>query len=144
MVNRAGAEVGDNGVETILKKVLVGLLIVGAVGCSSSGGGTKAVSARGPLKADEIATSGATTAFEAIQFKRPMFFQSRGPKSIHAQTSRQYPVVYVNGMYYGDIAHLRTIPSDNVEEISFMSDLDATLQFGTGHANGVIMVLTKK
>lgn len=125
-----------------MKSLILSFLLIFCIGCSSSGGGTKSGSSRDPLLTEEIVASGAPSAYEAVQMRRPMWLSSRGVKSFSTRGS-QYPIVYVNGMNYGEMETLRNIPAETVAEVRFIKAEDATIQFGTGHTAGVIMVTTR-
>ena len=121
--------------------ILSSVILPFLVGCSS-GSGTRAGSGRDPLLTEEIVASGAPTAYEAVQLRRPIWLSSRGMKSFSTRGST-YPVVYMNGMKYGDLEALRNIPAETIAEIRYITAEDATIQFGTGHPAGVIMVTTR-
>ena len=95
-----------------MKTLTLSFLLIYCLGCSSVGG-TKPGSSRDPLLNNEIIASGAPTAYEAVQMRRPTWLSSRGLKSIADRGSR-YPAVYVNGMYYGEMETLRNIPAETV------------------------------
>jgi hypothetical protein len=94
------------------------------------------------ILADEIERASATNAYELVQQLRPTFFRSRGAESITNPTPPT-PVVYLDEVRYGSIADLRNIPASNVLEIHYLSAIDATSRFGTGHTGGAILVKTK-
>jgi hypothetical protein len=123
-------------------KNLKWLVPIVILGCSGAREGTKAGAGRDPLYADEIAQSGATNAYEAVRMRRPMFFYSRGVKTLYAERGNS-PVVYLNNSYYGDLESLRNITAESIAEIRYLTPSDATMQFGTGHANGVIQVISR-
>jgi hypothetical protein len=52
--------------------------------------------------------------------------------------------VYVDGVQFGHVRELRSIPADEVERIQFMSATDATIRFGLGHLAGAILVFTRR
>jgi len=116
------------------------------VGCSSTREGTTGTIPKDVLREDEIATTDAVNAYEAVSLKRPWFLQSRGPRSLRQPPTGQtteFPVVFVDGVYYGDLPSLRQIPVTHVKEIRYLDFNAATLQFGTGHSGGIILVITK-
>lgn len=115
--------------------------------CTTSRDGTKSPSTRDVLTADEIATTGAITAYDAITLRRPNFLKSRGPKSVtgmHDERSTQYPSVYMNGLFYGTIDKLREIMVQDVKEIRYLDPASANLQFGLGNTAGAILVTTRR
>lgn len=91
------------------------------------------------LTREEISTSSATTAYEAIVQLRPAFLRARGARSIR-DPSPLTPIVYVNDMRHGGVEVLMSIRVAEVDEIRFISAADATTRWGTGHAGGVIQV----
>lgn len=103
-------------------------------GCGSAKEAVKAVSLKEPLTAEEIAATNSLTAYEAVERLRPNFLRSRFYK----------PVVYVDNMRYGGLSSLYYILATDVEEIRFISAVDATTRWGTGHGGGVVLVTTKK
>jgi hypothetical protein len=119
--------------------------LVGA--CASPRQGTTGKSSQDVLTAAEIATTDALNAYDAISLKRPFFLKSRGPRSLSASPSGQtaeFPVVYVDNMYYGELESLRLVSVTNIREIDYLDFNAANLRFGTGHTGGVILVLTGK
>ncbi len=99
------------------------------------------------LTAEEIATTNAQNAYDAISLRRPFFLKSRGMRSLREAPVGQtveYPVVYLDRMYYGEIESLKTISVTTIFEIRYLDFNAATVQFGTGHTGGIILVLTKR
>jgi hypothetical protein len=122
------------------------MLIVLGCGCSSMREGTTGKVQGDVLTAEEIATTIAQNAYEAISLRRPFFLKSRGVRSLREAPTGQtveYPVVYLDRMYYGDLESLRTISVSTIVEIRYLDFNSATVQFGTGHSGGIIHVITK-
>ncbi len=85
----------------------------------------------------EIASSHATTAYQAIELSHPAFLLSKidlGPL-----TERE---VYLNGMRLGGINELRGIPASSVREIRFVRAIDAGAS-GIAGPGGAILVFSK-
>jgi hypothetical protein len=121
----------------------MGLVVLVMAGCASSQGGG-AVSTHEILTAEEISRTTALTAYEAIQVRRPAFLagaQQRGLRDADQPDTR--PVVYVNGVFYGEVESLREIPVREIKDIRFVEANDATRVLGSAHAGGVIIVTTK-
>ena len=124
--------------------------IILACGCGSMREGTTGSIKGDILTAEEIATTPALNAYEAISLKRPFFLKSRGMRSLHEVPSSpagqtvDYPVVYIDRMYYGDLESLRNISVKAIREIHYLDFNAATIQFGTGHTGGIILVLTRQ
>ncbi len=127
-------------------QLVFGLAILFAA-CAAPREGTTGKTSANVLTAAEIATTDALNAYDAVSLKRPFFLKSRGPRSLSmsapGQTS-EFPVVYLDNMYYGELESLRLIPVINIREIDYLDFNDANLRFGTGHTGGVILVLTGK
>jgi len=123
------------------------LLSVFVIGCASLREGTAGKGESDVLTAEEIAQTTAQNAYDAISLKRPFFLKSRGPRSLQGAPAGQtveFPVVYVNGMYYGEIESLRNIHVSHVKEIRYFDHNAATSRFGTGHTGGIIAVLLRE
>ncbi|MFL5562614.1 MAG: hypothetical protein ACJ79K_14175 [Gemmatimonadaceae bacterium] len=97
---------------------------------------------RNMITADEIAKSNASNAYEAVERLRPAFLQTRGPQSIQ-NTAPPTPNVYVDGMRYGPVQSLQSLPAISIIKIEYMNALDATQRFGIGNDGGAILVTTR-
>ena len=126
--------------------ILAFALVLLVSGCGPSGGTSTATESHDVLTAAEIATTDATNAYDAISLKRPWFLQSRGPRSLTQAApgqTNEYPVVYLDRTYYGEIESLRQIPTIQIREIRYLDSNDATMYFGAGHTGGIILVLSR-
>jgi hypothetical protein len=85
----------------------------------------------------EIASSHASTAYEAIQLSRPRFLMSGIDVAPLAERE-----VYLNGTRLGGIGELRGIPASYVREIRFVRAVDAAA-YGIGRPGGAIFVISK-
>ncbi|MFN2324356.1 MAG: hypothetical protein ABR551_00560 [Gemmatimonadales bacterium] len=96
-----------------------------------------------------------TDLYQAVRSLRSHFLQGpRGPRSINADPARtgsgsagtlratEAPkaVLYVNGSRSGDVEMLRNIQTINVEEVRYVNPNAASMQYGTGHEGGAILV----
>ena len=115
--------------------VFLGLL----AGCATTGG-PRPVDSHVLTRA-EIDELGAETAFDAVRQLRPQYLRGRAVVSVEYPWA-SLPVVYMNGLFRGDLTSLRAILVQDIEEIQFISPSDATTRWGTGHPGGVIHVLT--
>jgi len=126
---------------------LILVLTVSVCGCSSTQEGTTSRVQSDVLTAEEIATTTAENAYDAISLKRPFFLKSRGPRSLREAPAGQtveFPIVYMNGMYYGDLESLKNIHVSQIREIRYYDHNAATMRFGTGHTGGIISVQLKE
>lgn len=117
------------------------LLLLAVGGCASASGGSSGGS-REVLTGEEIYSSSATTAYDAVRLLRPSFLRGRGARSMNAGGGSG-PVLYVDGVYRGDPREMEQIPAANVLEIRYLDSTDATMRFGTGHTDGAILVTTR-
>jgi len=119
------------------------LVLLVTAGCASSQSGG-VVSTREILTAEEMSRTTALTAYDAIQVRRPAFLASAQRRALRdADQPDTRPVVYVNGIYYGEVESLRDITVREIKEIRFLEANDATKVLGSAYAGGVIMVTTK-
>jgi hypothetical protein len=120
------------------------LLTFGCVSAPSGGSSAASNAAAAPrtsrdvILADEIVTSGARTALEAIKRLRPQMLQGRGVRET------QEIAIYVDGTRTeGTRADLEQIPASQVKEIRYLNGQDATQRFGANHGAGAILVTRK-
>ena len=111
-------------------------VVVGAACAAASRGGTRGPSRRVPL-GDEIRASSAATAYDAVVALRPEWLTRRGRSSIQAAGEL---VVYVDGMRQGGVTSLRSVRATDIFQMEYLDGPSATIQFGTGHGGGVILV----
>ena len=94
------------------------------------------------ITADEITKSNATNAFEAVERLRPAFLRTRGSQSLQNQEPPT-PMIYVDGMRYGTLQTLSSVPTIGIVSIQYLSAIEATQRFGMGNEGGAIMIVTK-
>ena len=75
-------------------------------------------------------------AWEVVRRTRPEFLRERAQSG----RTRIYAVVYMNGVRSGGPGILRNVRSGEIEQIRFVSAIDATTRYGTDHSGGVIEV----
>jgi hypothetical protein len=118
------------------------VLLVGACATSrpsDAGGGASEL-----ITADEIATSHATNAYEAIAKLRHNFLSNRGKTSLLDTSAPSLPNVYLDGVPYGPLSSLSNIPAGDVLSIRLYRAWEASTKYGTGNPAGVIEVTTKR
>ena len=118
------------------------LLLIGLGGCATQQG--NAASYRSDvLSAEEIMETSANDAFDAVRLLRSRWLRARAAPSI-ASPGSEYAKIYVDNIpRSGGLDDLRSIPVGDIREIRYMNPSNATTRFGTGHAGGVIMVITR-
>ena len=112
--------------------------------CASPGSVPRAPQDTLIITEEEVEASRAPTAFEVIQRLRANFLSYRGETSFNRNTSRPYPMVYVDGQEFGPIGSLRNIPAAQVSTIRLYRSWEATVKFGTGYMGGVIAITTRQ
>ena len=98
---------------------------------------------RDTITEEEIAGTSAITAYEVVQKLRGNFLSNRGKTTILGRSSPT-PVVYVDGVRYGEIASLRNISATTVQSIRLFRAWEAQQRYGNNVMGGVIEVTTKK
>jgi hypothetical protein len=122
---------------------VLGMLLVGAMlaGCASG-------RPRGPQRQADVITFAeieplrVATAYEVVEQLRPEFFRTRGSASVRDPTPAE-AVVYLDGSRMGPPATLRSVSKTTLKEIRYLDANAATVQFGTGHRGGAILVVTR-
>lgn len=85
------------------------------------------------------------TAWDLIQrlrpaMLRPRTFSLRGGRSSAAVS----PVAYLDNVRLNDLRSLQQVWREQVYEIRYLSASEATTRWGTGHASGAILVITRR
>jgi hypothetical protein len=116
-----------------------------ALACASAGHRTGPGLAHDPnlITADEIAKLNAMTAYDVVKRLRPQFLVSRGTTSI-VDTRPTTPVVYLDGIRYGDVSSLVGIEASHVATIRYITGPEAQQRFGSDNVGGAILVTTKQ
>ena len=94
----------------------------------------------GDITREELDGDAYGNAYQAIQRLRRTWLRQGARTAYHSNNT---PVVYVNGVRM-PFTELSAISDDHVERISLLSPVDATTRFGTDHASGAIMVVTRR
>jgi len=133
---------------------LLGLGIAGVAGCGGARGGieqSNAPSGGRVITADDIAASGAKTAWDAVRLTvpnvqlrenrgRPTRIQRRGRASIYLDDQVR---VMVDNVRVTDIRVLEQVAASDILTIEVLSGLDATTYYGGTSTSGVILIKTK-
>lgn len=117
--------------------------LVVAAGCTSARSTASAPVHRTgtTLDANDIASTGATNVYDAIQRLRPQWLTSA---RIRRGGSGDDLVVYLDSNRYGSTNSLRQISLGGVQEVRYFGATEATNRYGTGHTGGAILVLMSK
>jgi outer membrane cobalamin receptor len=98
---------------------------------------------RDVITEEEIAATSAINAYEVVQKLRGNFLSNRGKTTILGKSSST-PVVYVDGVRYGEILSLRNITATTVQSIRLYRAWEAQQKYGNDVMGGVIEVTTKR
>ena len=123
----------------IARWLLVALVIAACTRQSTSPGSAD----RDLITEEEIASASAINAYEVVQKLRGNFLSNRGKTTILGRSSAT-PVVYVDGVRYGEIASLRNITATTLQSIRLYRAWEAQQRYGNNVTGGVIEVTTKK
>lgn len=102
---------------------------------------------RNVIRAEEIETVEATTAYDIVAKLRAEFLRSRGPASASRGRATERPMVtvFVDGVEAGPAdPALRSIQAIDVAEIRMYRAGDAATKYGTRHTGGVLEVTTRR
>ena len=89
------------------------------------------------------------TAYDIIRALRPNMLISRGVVATGQSRSSGYQgiseiTIYLDGTAYEGVGSLATIPAATVQEVHWLSPMDATTRYGTGNTAGAIEVTTRQ
>ena len=117
-------------------------LSAAAIACAPPSG-TRTARDVNVITRQELEAAVAQNAYDVIQNLRPSYLRTRGTQSLDPTVSTQ-AWVYLDGQRYGDIATLRSMTVDAIEEIRYLNPSLATTKYGVNHTAGAIEVTTRK
>ena len=138
------------------------VIMVGIAACSSGGSGGASGTSGAPkpsanlITADEIGRVNVQNAYEAVQKLRPAMLRVRqiasangqggamGAKPTGSSVSAGELLVYMDNNRLGSADQLRQISASTVAALRYYSASEAQTKWGSGHAGGVIEVITKR
>jgi hypothetical protein len=127
---------------------LVPLIVLGCMPPSTTAGTTtRSAKTYTEIQSAEIDARAVEfrTAYDIVHTLRPSMLVSR-ERAVERQSpatlwqARRGIKVYLDGIAYGGVESLATIPASTVLEVRWLSALDATTRFGTGNIAGAILV----
>ena len=129
---------------------LVCVVIGGCLPPSPSGRVSNPTRASTHVSRAEIEANGDrfATAYEIVRSLRPAMLVARD-RALNVQstsTARQARPgiqVYLDGVPFGGVEWLTFIPASTVLDVTWLSALDATTRYGTGHSAGAILVTSR-
>lgn len=90
---------------------------------------------------EELLSTNAPDAYQAVERLHPDWLRGRGLTSFTGPAPKV--VVYLDGQHLGETSMLARFTLHGIKEIRFYNASDATQKWGTGHAAGVIEVVTQ-
>jgi hypothetical protein len=127
---------------TAPRRVRIVLAALALAGCASggtaSGGGNRDV-----VTESQLANMEALNAYEALQRLKPAWLRPRGTSTL-TEPEREGIRVYLDRVLVGDTEALKSVPVRTVQEIRFLDSRMATVEFGTDHGFGAILVTTRR
>lgn len=126
---------------TALVWIALGILSPFLVSCVTTTSGTADDNPR-VISQQEIQALGEIgDAYSLIQHYEPRWLETRGQGSLRQPNE---VVVYLDNSRQGGPESLRQLSVTNIQKIEFLPPAEANMKFGSGHANGAIMVSLKK
>ena len=122
--------------------MLGGVALIYFSACTRGPGQVRPIGQTGDITRTELDEGPFTSAHHAIERLRPSWLRRRGARTLSNPDPR--PVVWLDGVRLGRIEELLSIKAETVETISLLSPTDATTRFGTGHASGALVVITRR
>lgn len=120
----------------IAGSLVLGLLLLLPTACATTGTGGGGSS--NLITREQVAEFQGYNAYEVVQQLKPQWLRARGRATMSGGS--EWPVVYINRMRAGSLDELRRLRSEEVERIRFLNAPDATMEFGTNHTGGAILV----
>lgn len=121
-----------------------GMMVVAAIllltACASSGERTGTRSPRNVITLEQIEGYHGDNAYLLVKSLHPSWLRERGRQSLALNAP---VVVYMDGLRAGTADSLRDVDPRRVARIQYLDARAATSRYGTGHANGAIMVTTR-
>ena len=90
----------------------------------------------------EIKSSAAINAYDLINNLRPHWLRGRGPKSFNRYIETSLPAVYLDGIHFGNIQSLASIPVESIVVIQLLGGSEATIKLGGDNPSGAILITT--
>lgn len=117
------------------------LLLVLACSGATSAGGSQSGSSQNLITAADIEQQHFANAHEVISALRPHWIQSRSPS--FGASGRLGVMVYLDNNRLGGPEFLRQVAAGQIESARYLSATEATARYGTNHADGAILIMSK-
>jgi len=98
---------------------------------------------RNVITEEEIRSVPAANLYDLVAKLRPQMLRAHGQSTLGGSTANDFPIVYVDGRSYGDVASLRSLIPSQVSLVRYYDATNAAGKFGAITGSGVIEVLTR-
>ena len=129
-------------VRRFIARFLLVWLFAGIAACGSGRGFPGGRSSSRTISRAQIRPLQDRSTYDLILVLRPRWLEARIQAPIR-DPNPIYAHVYVDDFTYGPLESLHDIPSDAIEQIDFLSALDATTRYGGGYMGGIIRIYTR-
>ncbi len=96
---------------------------------------------------EQIQRSGATTAWQALQYTVPFYrFEASGKvrhRGVSSIVLHDQPKILLDGVTLTELTMLMTMPATDLQSIRVMNAPEATTYYGTNSSAGVILIQTR-
>jgi len=122
------------------------LFLIISIGCASGGSGGSSGRGYNPdvitrMELDKISQSNPSV-YDAVGRLRTTWLRPRTPASVQFNSDRMPKAMVDNQQFELDFLHQMRI--EEVQELRFVDAREATFRWGTGFANGVIEVISRR
>jgi hypothetical protein len=130
-----------------LRLAALPILLFASACASSAASGGSATAQRGDpniIRRTELSEAqlNEMNVYQVVQQVRPRMLSALGPTSATGMSGQL--VVYLDATKMGGAEYLKEIRMAEVQEIRYLPPSEATLRYGTGHENGVILVRRRR
>jgi hypothetical protein len=130
-----------------LRLAALPILLLASACASSASAGAGATAQRGDpnlIRRTELSEAqlNEMNVYQVVQQVRPRMLSALGPTSATGMSGGL--VVYVDATKMGNAEYLKEIRMSEVQEIRYLPPSEATLRYGTGHENGVILLRRRR
>ena len=126
------------------KHAIASLMYFSIASCSASAtGGHSEANDRDFITSEEIqsARDPGWSTWDLISRLRPNFLRSHSAQSLR-EADPVYAVVYLDEIPYGDLESLKSLTTNKIKTVQFLSPYDTKARFGSYMAGGAIMIRT--
>lgn len=125
------------------RSILIALVLPLLTACASGGSGAPSGDPD-LLTAQQLEAFQHMNVYDAIRQTRPQWLRSaRGQSSLRQSTESMRGLrVYVDGVLFGGASDLQRLEVRAVHDVRFLDSREATLRYGTNHAEGAVLVTT--